>query len=347
MRPRGGALLGRGSSACTRSFPCYGRAGVRWRGRSRAASSRWPRSVDALMAGPRLLLLDEPSLGLAPAIVDHVFEVIVELHRAGTAVLLVEQNVGKALAVADPRLVCRKDAASVFERPAGPGSSSEPHIRRARTSVTRRPCGGPPQLWYSRRTMIAPRPIHGACDWRGEEMARSARWIRVLDGASLGEIDAALDVARSAGVPWHETTRERVPLRGLAAMLADVARELEDGGRPRDPARPPGRAVQRRRAPADLVRARPPPRPAGLPEPARRADARDPGRGPCVGERYGQIPSRSGGPASCSPPARARSRTAPCASTRIAATWWASSAPARRGPAGSASWRAPWPCTTR
>ena len=55
----------------------------------------------ALMAAPRLLLLDEPSLGLSPAIVDHVFEVIVELHRAGTAVLLVEQNVAKALAVAD------------------------------------------------------------------------------------------------------------------------------------------------------------------------------------------------------------------------------------------------------
>ena len=55
----------------------------------------------ALMAGPRLLLLDEPSLGLAPAIVERVFEVIVELHRAGTAVLLVEQNVARTLAVAD------------------------------------------------------------------------------------------------------------------------------------------------------------------------------------------------------------------------------------------------------
>ncbi len=54
----------------------------------------------ALMARPRLLLLDEPSLGLAPAIVDQVFEVIVEIHREGVAVLLVEQNVGKALEIA-------------------------------------------------------------------------------------------------------------------------------------------------------------------------------------------------------------------------------------------------------
>ena len=54
----------------------------------------------ALMARPRLLLLDEPSLGLAPAVVDQVFEVIVEIHREGVSVLLVEQNVGKALEIA-------------------------------------------------------------------------------------------------------------------------------------------------------------------------------------------------------------------------------------------------------
>ncbi len=54
----------------------------------------------ALMAQPRLLLLDEPSLGLAPAVVDHLFEVITEIHREGVAVLLVEQNVAKALEIA-------------------------------------------------------------------------------------------------------------------------------------------------------------------------------------------------------------------------------------------------------
>jgi branched-chain amino acid transport system ATP-binding protein len=54
----------------------------------------------ALMARPRLLLLDEPSLGLAPAIADNVFEVVAAIHGDGVAVLLVEQNVAQALAIA-------------------------------------------------------------------------------------------------------------------------------------------------------------------------------------------------------------------------------------------------------
>jgi branched-chain amino acid transport system ATP-binding protein len=54
----------------------------------------------ALMTAPRLLLLDEPSLGLAPIFVGHIFEIIVEINRAGTAVLLVEQNASRAFSVA-------------------------------------------------------------------------------------------------------------------------------------------------------------------------------------------------------------------------------------------------------
>jgi branched-chain amino acid transport system ATP-binding protein len=55
----------------------------------------------ALMAAPRLLMLDEPSLGLAPLVVQAIFRVIKELHRRGVTILLVEQNVRQALAVAD------------------------------------------------------------------------------------------------------------------------------------------------------------------------------------------------------------------------------------------------------
>ena len=55
----------------------------------------------ALMARPRLLLLDEPSMGLAPIMVDKIFEVVQAIHRQGTTVLLVEQNASRALAVAD------------------------------------------------------------------------------------------------------------------------------------------------------------------------------------------------------------------------------------------------------
>ena len=55
----------------------------------------------ALMAWPRILLLDEPSLGLAPAIVGDVFRVLRTIHAEGMSMLLVEQSVGQALDVAD------------------------------------------------------------------------------------------------------------------------------------------------------------------------------------------------------------------------------------------------------
>ena len=55
----------------------------------------------ALMAQPRLLLLDEPSLGLAPSIVDEMFRVIRTIQSEGTAILLVEQNVVQAMEIAD------------------------------------------------------------------------------------------------------------------------------------------------------------------------------------------------------------------------------------------------------
>jgi branched-chain amino acid transport system ATP-binding protein len=55
----------------------------------------------ALMANPNLLLLDEPSMGLAPVLVDEIFSIIEEINGAGTTILLVEQNAYKALSIAD------------------------------------------------------------------------------------------------------------------------------------------------------------------------------------------------------------------------------------------------------
>jgi branched-chain amino acid transport system ATP-binding protein len=55
----------------------------------------------ALMSRPRLMLLDEPSMGLAPMVVATIFEVIAEINRAGVSVLLVEQNAAQALRIAD------------------------------------------------------------------------------------------------------------------------------------------------------------------------------------------------------------------------------------------------------
>ena len=55
----------------------------------------------ALMSKPKLLMLDEPSMGLAPILVEQIFDIVQELHQAGTTILLVEQNAAAALSIAD------------------------------------------------------------------------------------------------------------------------------------------------------------------------------------------------------------------------------------------------------
>lgn len=55
----------------------------------------------ALMSNPKVLLLDEPSMGLAPILVQQIFETVVEIRKRGVAVLLVEQNAFLALQIAD------------------------------------------------------------------------------------------------------------------------------------------------------------------------------------------------------------------------------------------------------
>jgi branched-chain amino acid transport system ATP-binding protein len=79
----------------------------------------------ALMSEPRLLMLDEPSLGLSPKIADEVFDVVREINQHGVTVLLVEQNVHNALSVASRayvvetgRIAASKDAASLLNDPA-------------------------------------------------------------------------------------------------------------------------------------------------------------------------------------------------------------------------------------
>ena len=64
----------------------------------------------ALMSKPKLLMLDEPSMGLAPLLVEQIFEIIQSLHQAGTTILLVEQNAEKALAIADRAYVMETGA---------------------------------------------------------------------------------------------------------------------------------------------------------------------------------------------------------------------------------------------
>ncbi len=68
----------------------------------------------ALLARPRLLLLDEPTLGLAPLIVDQVFDLLQELHEEGVTILLVEQNAARTIEVADRTYVMRSGGRIAF-----------------------------------------------------------------------------------------------------------------------------------------------------------------------------------------------------------------------------------------
>ena len=67
----------------------------------------------ALMSKPKLLMLDEPSMGLAPILVEQIFDIIKNLHQAGTTILLVEQNAQMALSVADRAYVLETGTVSM------------------------------------------------------------------------------------------------------------------------------------------------------------------------------------------------------------------------------------------
>jgi ABC-type branched-subunit amino acid transport system ATPase component len=82
-----------------------------------------------LLAKPRLLLLDEPSLGLAPQLVDEVFAAIEEIHRDGTTILLVEQNALRALAIADRAYVL--ETGQILMTGSGDDLLHNPAVRRA------------------------------------------------------------------------------------------------------------------------------------------------------------------------------------------------------------------------
>ena len=82
-----------------------------------------------LLAKPRLLLLDEPSLGLAPQMVDEVFATIDEIHKDGTTILLVEQNALRALAIADRAYVI--ETGQILLSGSGDDLLHNPAVRRA------------------------------------------------------------------------------------------------------------------------------------------------------------------------------------------------------------------------
>jgi len=83
----------------------------------------------ALMAGPRLLLLDEPSLGLAPMIVKKIFQIIREINAAGTTIFLVEQNAKQALSIAHRGYVMQ--SGRVIKTDAAKSLLQDPQVQKA------------------------------------------------------------------------------------------------------------------------------------------------------------------------------------------------------------------------
>ena len=83
----------------------------------------------ALMSRPKLLMLDEPSMGLAPILVDQIFEIIKELNKAGTTILLVEQNASKALEISDRAYVL--ETGSVTLSGTGKELANSPEVQKA------------------------------------------------------------------------------------------------------------------------------------------------------------------------------------------------------------------------
>ncbi len=83
----------------------------------------------ALMSHPKLMMLDEPSMGLAPILVDQIFSIIKDLHKAGTTILLVEQNASKALEIADRAYVLETGAITLSGTGAELAQSDE--VRKA------------------------------------------------------------------------------------------------------------------------------------------------------------------------------------------------------------------------
>ena len=83
----------------------------------------------ALMSDPRLLLLDEPSMGLAPVLVDQILDAVVSLRKSGVTILLVEQNVTAALAIADRAYVI--ETGRIVLSGASADLASDPRVREA------------------------------------------------------------------------------------------------------------------------------------------------------------------------------------------------------------------------
>ena len=129
----------------------------------------------ALMARPKLLLLDEPSMGLAPIFVEKIFEIVIEINQQGTPVLLVEQNALMALDIASRGYVLEtgpRRARRPRRRAAGQRAGAQDVSRRGvSSSVGDGPSRQPPTITARRAARAAPR--RGGCRRRRRAPSRA------------------------------------------------------------------------------------------------------------------------------------------------------------------------------
>ena len=132
-RRRERAEVGRDISKMLERFPILGDRRGQLAGQLSGGEQQILAIARGLIARPRLLLLDEPSLGLAPQRVDEVFEIIASIHEQGTTILLVEQNALGALRIADRAYVMETGATTM----GGTGAEllADPDVRRAYLGV--------------------------------------------------------------------------------------------------------------------------------------------------------------------------------------------------------------------
>lgn len=111
-----------------RQFPALRRLRGRAAGNLSGGERQMLSIARALMARPRLLMLDEPSAALAPRVVQEIAEIVLTLNEEGLTILLVEQNVAMAMAVAEHLYIVR-DGRVAFDRPIEPGDENTDDLK--------------------------------------------------------------------------------------------------------------------------------------------------------------------------------------------------------------------------
>jgi ABC-type branched-subunit amino acid transport system ATPase component len=192
----------------------------------------------ALMAAPRLLLLDEPSLGLAPRMVERIGEVIAEVHRQGTAVVLVEQNAALALDLADFAYVLEDGRVALYgpaARLAGTDEVRDRYLGVGGRSAPARPLrrdrgGAVPELVVEHLSVrfggvaalsdvslrVAPGSVHALI---GPNGAGKSTCLNVLTGVYR----AAAGSARYGGVELTSLRPHRIARLGVGRTFQNLA----------------------------------------------------------------------------------------------------------------------------